>query len=352
MQSKQTYRLFQIPWWSIPFQIVCGFAFMYFLVPEALNTVTDILLTVLYSFLVGTPILKGYEYIEYRMEIQLPWLKAPVKRMVYTILLQASFLSLVLIVFLFVLHGINNAFDPKTILINFRTAALPGIGFSILATFVANSVLFFKNWKNAAVHEEFLKREKLALEYETLKSQINPHFLFNSFTALSSLVYKDQDKAVEFIREMSNVYRYILEQKEKDMVAVKQELDFIRAVIYLYTIRHGENLVVNINVDAADNEFILPISLQMVLENAIKHNEISVQKPLTVDIFRESDNIVVRNNLQPRQTLPHSSSIGLPNISNRYMLLASKDVSVVKTSTDFIVKLPILKLIENESTYR
>lgn len=325
---------------------------MFFFVPEALNSVSDILLTILYSFLVGTPILKGYEYIEYRMEIQLPWLKAPVKRMVYTILLQASFMSFVLIVFLFVVHGINNAFDPKIILSNFRTAALPGIGFSILATFVANSVLFFRNWKNAAVHEEVLKREKLALEYETLKSQINPHFLFNSFTALSSLVYKDQDKAVEFIREMSNVYRYILEQKEKEVVAVKQELDFIRAVTYLYSIRHGENLIVTINVESTDDEYILPISLQMVLENAIKHNEISVQKPLTVNIFRENDSIVVRNNMQPRQTLPHSNSIGLPNISSRYMLISNRDVTVVKTSTDFTVKLPILKLSENESTYR
>jgi LytS/YehU family sensor histidine kinase len=316
---------------------------MVFLEREALMTLQGILITIFASIVVGTPILKGYEYIEYKMEIKLPWLKSPIKRLVYTILFQASFLSVVLIIFLFFLYGFQSDFVEDTMMSTFWAAAIPGIGFSILATLVANSVSFFVNWKNAAVQQEVLKREKLSLEYETLKSQINPHFLFNSFTALSSLVYKDQDKAVEFIRELSNVYRYVLDQKDKELVSLEQELEFVKAVAYLYSIRYENNLVVNFNVDFDKDDMVVPISLQILFENAVKHNVISEKFPLTIDIFREIDTIVVRNSIQPRTRLPQSSRIGLANISRQYQLLGAVDIEIIKDDKEFIVKIPILK---------
>lgn len=343
MKTQPKYNLFQIPLWSIPFQLFCGVLFMIFLMPEAINSVQGVLLTFLYSFLVGTPILKGYEYIEYRMEIQLPWLNAPIKRLVYTILLQASFLSSVLVVFLFVLHGVQNNFDWTTMMDAFWMAAIPGVGFSIFATLLANSVAFFINWKNSAVQEEVLKREKISLEYETLKNQINPHFLFNSFSALSSLVYKDQEKAVEFIRELSNVYRYVLEQKENELVELEKELEFVKAVAYLYKIRYEENLIINYDLFINEGDFVVPISLQILFENAVKHNVISDKLPLTISIIRENNSIIVINNIQSRTSMPPSSGIGLSNISKQYEMLTGKELVIENDGKTFKVKIPIVK---------
>lgn len=350
MKNQVKFRLFYIPWWTIPLQICCGFAFMYFFEPEMLSTIKGIILTMFYTLLMGIPVMKGYEYIDYRMEIEFPWLKAPVKRMVYTMLFQSSFLSFLLIAFIVVMFGLQNNFEWTLMLTIFWKAAIAGIGFSVVATFFANSMQFFVNWKAAAVNEEVLKREKLMLEYEILKGQVNPHFLFNSFTALSSLVYKDQDKAVEFINQLSKVYRYVLEQKDKEIVSLEEELAFLNSVVYLYSIRFEQNLKVDISVDFQKDEMIVPMSLQMLFENAVKHNEISDKAPLRVDIFRENDSVIVRNNLQLRSTKPPSSSIGLSNIGKRYNFLVNKDIEVKTDEKEFLVKIPIIRLADYEGT--
>jgi LytS/YehU family sensor histidine kinase len=184
----------------------------------------------------------------------------------------------------------------------------------------------------------------LAIGYEALKNQVNPHFLFNSLTALSSLDYKDQEKAVSFIRELSNVFRYVLESREKELVDFATEKKLLESVSYMNRIRYEDSLQVKVNLSDATDKYIIPMALQMLLENAIKHNSISVNKPLKVNIMEEDGYIVVKNNLQPKRSEIVSNKIGLENIKSRYKYLSDKEVLVEKSKEEFIVKIPVLSI--------
>lgn len=208
-------------------------------------------------------------------------------------------------------------------------------------TLTAHLVAFFNEWRKAELEKEALKREHLASQFETLKSQVNPHFLFNSLNALSTLVYKDQDVAAQFIQQLSKVYRHVLETQSKEIVSLSTELKALEAYIFLIKIRFGENLNVNLEIPST-NYNIAPLALQMLVENAIKHNIVSKSKHLTIDIYKENQYIVVSNNLQKKKNVTDSSGIGLANIQARYQYIAKKEILIEETTEAFIVKIPLL----------
>ena len=190
-----------------------------------------------------------------------------------------------------------------------------------------------------------LKKEQMASKYESLKNQVNPHFLFNSLNALTNLVYEDQDQAANFIRQLSKVYRYVLDTRAQEVVELKTEMEFIDSYLYLQKIRFDEKLKVEIDVNGYENRMVPPMSIQMLLENAIKHNTIAKDEPLTIQIKVEEDKVIVSNNLQ-KKNIPVSeiSGTGINNITSRYEFLSQEKVEVLETETDFTVKLPLLKL--------
>jgi len=216
------------------------------------------------------------------------------------------------------------------------------ISITVIGITLANSANFFKNWRQSAINEEILKREKLAIEYEALRNQVNPHFLFNSLTALTTLVHQDPDKAVTFIRKFSDVYRYVLENRDQDIVSLRSEIYLIKNMAYLYHYRHGDNLQITFDITPSDEKYIIPMALQMLLENALKHNVISEEKPLIVRISEKDGYIEVWNNLQPKSNISDSNRVGLSNISLRYSYLSDKEVLVEKTGEYFRVRIPIL----------
>lgn len=298
----------------------------------------------IYSLAIGIPSMKSFEYIEWKLEQHISWLKRPNLRFFLT-----AFLEIIIgILILFTVNYLIFIVIQKQGIDILYSKTFEGLKYLIIFTITGviliNSSHFFKSWKQAAVNEEKLKREKLAIEYEALKNQVNPHFLFNSLTALSSLVYKDQHKAVTFIREFSNVFRYVLECREKEVVDLATEKKLLESISYLYQIRHEDSLQININLSDATDKFIIPMALQMLLENAIKHNTIVVNKPLIVEIREEEDYIVVRNNLQPKKTEIVSSKIGLENIKSRYKYLSDKEVLVEMSNENFVVKIPVLSI--------
>jgi len=209
-----------------------------------------------------------------------------------------------------------------------------------------NAIVFFMNrLKKTELEAEQLKKENIEARFEALRNQINPHFLFNCFNVLSSLVHKNAEASSKFIAQLSQVYRYLLYNQEKKIVPLKEELDFIYSYIYLLQTRFGENLVVDNTIsELDDNDMVAPASLQMLVENAIKHNIASKKLPLTILLEREGNYIKISNSLQPKEVEEESTKIGLKNIINRYKLLSDKAVAVEKTETQFIVKLPILRL--------
>ena len=190
---------------------------------------------------------------------------------------------------------------------------------------------------------EVLKRENLNALHETLKQQVSPHFLFNSLNTLKSLTKRNPEQAIDFINELSSVYRYMLLHQDKRMVTLGEEIEFLKSYIYLLKIRFGDAFNTEINLSG---EFLKctmpPNTLQLLIENAVKHNALSVKKPLHISIHVEDDYLKVQNNLQHKTQLAASSQIGLSNISSRYVLLKGKEIIIKKTDESFIVLLPII----------
>lgn len=204
---------------------------------------------------------------------------------------------------------------------------------------------FLIEWRASVIEVEQLKQAKIAAQYETLKNQVNPHFLFNSLNVLSSLVYRDQDLAAKFIKQLSKVYRYVLDTREKEVVSLQSEMDALESYIFLMKIRFGENLKVIQNVQPKSNEQMVPLTLQMLLENAIKHNEISKAFPLTIEINRLDNGLIsMKNNLQKKRQLEEKSGVGLANIEARFKYISDKKVQILETEDAFEVLIPIVEM--------
>lgn len=211
-------------------------------------------------------------------------------------------------------------------------------------TVVDLSLFLLEKWRFSLAELERFKKENAEFRFESLRAQVNPHFLFNSLNTLSSLIFQDQQKAESFVRELSDVYRYILENKDRELVTLKKELEILKSYIYLILLRFEQNLSITIDIEnSEDNLLIAPLSLQMLVENATKHNIISKKKPLKVKIYSEDDYIVVRNNIQRKKIKIYSSKLGLENIKSRYNFLTNKEVEIFEETNEFLVKIPLIK---------
>lgn len=217
-----------------------------------------------------------------------------------------------------------------------------GIGYAIGAL-----IFFYFQWIDALKREQKLREEKLIFQYETLKNQVNPHFLFNSLNTLCSLVSKDVSLSEEYIHKLSSIYRYILENKDLDHVSLKRELDFVEDYFYLQKVRDDGKIELELRVPDADKYEILPISLQLLVENAFKHNVASKSNPLKIRIALDDgkERISVSNNVSPKTHIEGSSKIGLINLSERNKLITGKEIEVIDRDTEFKVMIPLIKSI-------
>ncbi|MCA0238621.1 MAG: histidine kinase [Bacteroidetes bacterium] len=205
---------------------------------------------------------------------------------------------------------------------------------------IYESIRFFQLWKTTAVEKEQLERAHIASQLEGLRNQVNPHFLFNSLNTLTYLIPEAPDKAVRFVQQLSKVYRYVLESRDDRVIPLQTELEFLQSYIFLLRERFGENLQVDIGKKMDENAAIVPLTLQMLFENAIKHNVISTQKPLKVEVFMENGHLIVRNTLQKKNQVMDSTGVGLQNIRDRYRMLTDQSVEVIASQQYFTVILP------------
>jgi LytS/YehU family sensor histidine kinase len=214
----------------------------------------------------------------------------------------------------------------------------------MVATSMWESDYTFKQWKDSLVEKEKLQQLTLQQEFETLKSQVNPHFLFNCFNTLSSLIAEDKKQAEVFLDELSKVYRYLLRNNEDGLSSVQTEIRFIQSYYRLLKTRHGEAVQLSIEIDKKYNQYLIPsLTLQLLVENAVKHNVLSKNKPLVIDIFATTGNkLVVSNNLQLRTLNVPSNKIGLDNIKAKYDLLNHPGFLVLKDQKTFSVVLPLI----------
>lgn len=204
--------------------------------------------------------------------------------------------------------------------------------------------VYHKTMRNMEVEQSRMQRELLRTQFESLKSQINPHFLFNNFSVLDALIHKNTELASEYLAQLSKLYRYILDNKESEMVSLAKEVELLESYFFLLKIRHDDCIKLEYQVKIELADFFIPtLSLQMLIENAVKHNSFSKEKPLKIKIFTEGDQyIIIQNDVNLKNGRTHSTKIGLDNIKNRYNLRSDRQVIIYQSENIFKVKLPIL----------
>lgn len=293
-----------------------------------------------FCFCIWVLLWRGNSWMTDYIEERIPWLKEPVKRLLigmFTTVVYTVGVVLLLVYIFRLVFGFT-----------FGSALQYTLVYSVILTLIVCLFLhgraFFFNWRKVELDAERLRNENLTARYEALKGQLDPHFLFNSLNVLTNLVYQSADQSAAFIRQLSEVYRYVLDIRHKELVPVADEMKFVESYLFLNKIRFGDKLIfVNRLVDPEGA--VPPLAIQMLVENAIKHNIIAEDEPLTITISQINGSIVAENNLQLRRNAgQYTPGIGLDNISKRYEMLANKTIQVEQTPASFKVSIPILQL--------
>lgn len=309
----------------------------YFTCPRC-NTLREYSLISFFSFVMWVLLYRGNNYITHYVTSKISWFQFPVKRLIVGLI---STIGYTLVAVIAALIAFEKIFD-----LSFGSSFMWTIYFSITLTILISLVLhsreFLLSGRKATLDAEILAKESIRAKYEALKSQVSPHFMFNSLNALTNLVYEDQDKAAKFIKQLSEVYRYVLDTRDKEVVTLEEEKKFLNSYLFLQEIRFGDKLRLEIELDGVQT-MVAPLVLQMLVENAIKHNIISEEYPLHIRIYVDQPFIIIENDLRKKSvTLDESAGVGLDNIVRRYEFLSDTKVEVIKAEK-FIVKLPVIQ---------
>jgi LytS/YehU family sensor histidine kinase len=223
----------------------------------------------------------------------------------------------------------------------------------IILTFLINTIYegfyLFNRLSETALETERYKKESIEAQYQNLTSRLNPHFLFNSLNTLTTVVEEDPKKAVNYIQELSVVYRYVLNSQKAQWSDLTAEIKFTQSYISLLKMRFEDNLIISLDIcKEHQNYHILPMTIQLLMENAVKHNEISNTHPLEIKIFCEEDKLIVTNNKQKRNIMPSTTKVGLHNITERYKFLVNKEVVIEDKEESFTVKIPLVKTLDKD----
>lgn len=208
---------------------------------------------------------------------------------------------------------------------------------------IGSSIFFYSIWRKAIEREQKLREENLKFRYQNLKNQINPHFLFNTLNTLSELVYIDAKRSDDFVQDLSSIYRYVIENEEVDLIALDKEIGFVKQYFNLQQARDGEKIKLEIEIPGAEKMRVVPVSLQILVENALKHNQKSEEMPLVIRIEDNGGEIVVTNPIQKKSILEQTTKTGLSNLKNRTKIITGKELVVSEENNIFKVKLPTLR---------
>ncbi len=274
----------------------------------------------------------------------LPWEKSFWRRFSLVMLVSC----LLCIVFFLVVGYIFNYYICRFPMLEdknlFKICLIVALTASVLILVVEFAIQIFQKWRQSLVEIERYKSQTMQAKLDNLKHQVNPHFLFNNMSVLTSLIYKDQDKAADFVQQLSKVYRYLLDQTSSELVCLEEEIKFLESYIYLLQIRYSPNLTIENKISASQlKRLIPPFSVQLLLENAIKHNEVSTEKPLLIELTISNEYLEVKNNKNPRISEEESSRKGLKNIQSRYAFFTDRSVEIIDLPSSFIVKIPLLQ---------
>lgn len=341
MNRKKVYKSILILFRDLLILMVIGNLLSVFNIPGDMWSLEVIFRNCLFSIGIGYPAWKGMTWIVNLLEKRVPWLKSPLKRVIYQILFLSLFFSALISIGFFLWMRINENLTFDLI----KDEAIPSLKvafiFMFLSLLVGNAVLFFKNWRESAIQQEELKRAHLALQYQSLKDQVRPHFLFNSLSSLATLINTDSEKATQFVHKLSDVYRYLLEQRESELVPLRDDLQFMEDYVFLQKIRFGNKLRLEKKLDLDPDRMVIPLSIQMLVENAIKHNEISTEHPLHISISSTAKgHVIVENNLRRKEVPEPSLGTGLENLRKQIAWFSDDPLLVQEEKQAFLVRMP------------
>lgn len=254
-------------------------------------------------------------------------------------------LTALTITLIFGLYDLLNFSGYKLNLTRLKWALLSGVFINIMTTTLIESIAYYERWEKATDETEALRKENLQTQLDSLKAQVNPHFLFNSLNTLCSLISEDPPKAEKFLLKLSKVYRYLLVSSEENLATLSTEMQFIQSYFHLLKTRYGESVTLTIRIDEQHLACKLPsLTLQILVENAVKHNVMEKERPLNI-LIATTDNgkLLIQNNLQQKIRGIKSNKVGLVNIGKKYKLLKQEDIEVNQDGGYFSVIIPLIK---------
>jgi sensor histidine kinase YesM len=297
--------------------------------------------TIIIIILMELGVWLGYRFIDIK---QIKTGKGYSKKIILRLLafyLIILLISALIFFMLMMFSYLRSGYDLSNLLGNMIAESRGWLLGATIGILIGTLVFFYAQWQEALKNEQKLREEKLRFQYETIRNQVNPHFLFNSLNTLSSLINGNQP-AENFINQLSSIYRYVLENHNAEMVSLESEIEFMKDYFSLQKIRYEEKVELDILPIEMNKYRILPVSLQILIENALKHNSATRDNPLRITISQEDDYIVVRNNLQKKLNIEDSPGTGLRNLSERLRLITHKEMKVIETKDEFIVKIPLI----------
>ncbi len=345
VQEKSRYFA-QKPSFFILGSVVISFLIIALFIHGAFSSIQNFLSSFFWAFSISITQWAGLDFIYQLIDRYFSWMQTPVKKVFVQIISFIAYSASAYIVVQFANYYLWMGTPPSKSW-DWILKAIPStLLISFIISLIFTAIGFFNAWKQSFVRAEKLKVEMMAYKYESLRNQINPHFLFNSLNVLSDLVYDDQALAVKFIRQMSDLFRYVLDSRDKELVPMKDELAFIESYTFMLKTRFEEKLSINIDVEPRPDDYLVPMTLQLLIENAVKHNEVSEAFPLRINIRRNEDSLEVENNFQPKKAGDTSTKTGLKNITQQYAFFSERHITIISTDERYTVRVPILKSLE------
>jgi len=332
------FRVILIPAFGVAIPLITG------MVSQLKLSTWQIKLSFLFTIGIAFLIWEGNRYLLFTLRSYFDWFNKPVRKIVVLVLAITFYTIPISALLLVIWYKIFN-----TGIVNWNVLTTTTLIIMICVLFITHiyeTVFLVREAESEKLKKEQLERARAEAELEALKNQIDPHFIFNSLNTLSHLIEKDAIKAKKFNDNLADVYRYILQNKVRELVLLQEEMEFLTDYFSLLKIRFEEAVQLHNGINPAlyDQYLIPPISLQILVENAIKHNEFSDAVPLVITIEMQHDELIIHNQVRKKILRKTSSRIGLHNLGERYKLTTSKEISVTESASDFTVSLPVLKI--------
>ena len=323
--------------------ILAPLIFMPITWPSSFDNLPTFLKVFSWYSIVGITQSLGHSYIATWLDRWVTWEESPKKRAVISIvaIVLYSVVAYIVVGTMLALFWLDVSFQGalETAIAGIWIAVKISSGFAL----VFATITFFLNWRKTLIQSERLEKELANYRYDTLKNQVNPHFLFNSLNVLTDLVHEDADLSEKYIQQLSKIYRYILESAKHKIVPLSEEVAFIDSYIFLLKIRFGDKLKVEMDIQALDGEYIVPVAIQMLMENAVKHNQITREHPLSIRLFKKNGRVFVQNAYQPKERVANSTGTGLVNLEQQFKVFTKETMKIEQDDGYFTVSLPLLE---------